>query len=352
MRCAPLTVATLAGALLAGTALPGTALADPPQVVVSIKPLHSLAAAVMEGVGEPTLLIEGAASPHDYSLRPSDARALQEADLVLWAGPSVEGFLEDALEGLVDEAKVIEAQDLEGMLLLPPREGGIWEAHEHHRGEAHGHEEGDDHGDDDEADHDHDHEDHDHAHEHGHEHGHDHGHDHGDEVDGHIWLDPANGRVVLAALATTLSALDPENADRYRANAAEAEAGLAALDAELLAALAPVAERPYIVFHDAYQYFERHYGLAAAGSITVSPDQQPGARRLQDIRERLERSEAVCVFAEPQFEPALVATLIEGTGVRSGTLDPLGATLEAGPDAYAELLRGLASDLVACLGEG
>jgi len=296
-----------------------------PQVVVSIKPIHSLVAGVMQGVGAPALLLSGASSPHDYSLRPSDARRLDGAGVVFWVGEGLEGFLVKPLDALAGDARIVALSEADGVALLPTREGGMWEAEAHaeHAGE-HEHEAG--------------------AHAEQHEPEHQHG-----EHDMHLWLDPHNADAMVGAIVTALAAVDPGNAARYAANGRALRERLATLDGELRGRLAPVADRPFVVFHDAYQYFGQRYGLNEVGSITVDPQRRPGAQRLAEIRARLQELDTACVFAEPQFEPALVDTVIEGTNARKGVLDPLGASLEAGPDQYFQLLDGLAGALVACL---
>ena len=315
-----------------GLAAGGSAAADQgPAVVASIKPIHSLVAGVMEGVGTPQLLIEGAGSPHSYALRPSQARALDQAEVVFWVGDGLEAFLGKPLGALSDDATVVALGDAEGLRLLPTREGGMWADHGEEEGE-----------------HAHEHED-EHEEEHQEDHADEHGHDHG-EVDMHVWLDPQNAAAMVGAIAATLSAADPEHAAAYEANATKVRADLARLDAELAATLAPVHDRPFVVFHDAYQYFEDRYGLNTVGSITVDPQRAPGAARLREIRAELEERAAACVFAEPQFRPALVETVVEGTGAGTSVLDPLGADLEAGPGQYAQLLRALSGSLVDCLG--
>ena len=347
-------------ALLIGT---GSWAGEAPKVVTSIAPVHSLVAGVMEGVGEPDLLVRGGGSPHSYSLRPSEAQALQQADLVFWIGDDMEVFLRKPLEALAGDAEVVELANAPGIRLLDNREGGAWEGHDHH-GESEGH---DDHGHgahaeakhehDDHAHDDHGHDDHghdDHAHEeHGHD-DHDHGeHGHDDHAHGeknlHIWLDPHNAKRIVEAAVAELSKQDPANAARYRSNGEAVLARLDALDEELASTMESIRELPFIVFHDAYHYFEDRYGLNAAGSITVSPDRAPGAKRLSEIREKVADAGAVCVFSEPQFEPALVDTVVEGTPARTGVLDPLGAEIEPGPAAYETLLRNLANDLRTCL---
>lgn len=359
-------------ALLLSTALlvagVGAARAEAPDVVVSIKPIHSLVAAIMQGVGEPGLIVEGAASPHTYSLKPSNAAALQNADVVFWVGHGLEAFLEKPLESLGGKATVVELDDAPGLEKLPFREGGPFEAHTH-EGEGHDHaHEG--HAHEGEEGHDHEKEGHDHgkeAHAHGeeaHDHGkeadsHDHahgeeagheGHEHG-EFDMHLWLSPQNARAIAAEAAKVLAEKDPANAETYRKNLAGLEERLDALDKEVAETVAPVKDKPFIVFHDAYQYFEHHYGMHAAGSITVSPETLPGAERLTQIRDKVKTLGATCVFAEPQFEPKLVNVVIEGTPAKSGVLDPEAATLEPGPDLYFTLMKSIATSLRDCLGQ-
>lgn len=295
-----------------------------PNVVASTKPIHALVAAVMGETGTPALIVKGAASPHTYSLRPSDAAALESADVVFWTGHGMELFLADALDTLTTSAEVVELAEAPGIELLPLREGGAFEAHDH-GGESH----------EDHDDHDHD------------DHGHDHAHGEGDM---HFWLDPENAKLMVTEIAAVLSELDPENAAIYGANADAELVRLDELAAEIAETLAPVADKPFIVFHDAYQYFETRFGLVVAGTITVSPDVMPGAARIDELRTKVSELGATCVFAEPNFEPAIVATIIEGTSARAGTLDPEGSALSEGPELYPQLLRNLASSLVGCLG--
>ena len=324
-------------AILAIGALPWPAWAEPPDVVVSIKPIHSLVAGVMRGMGEPTLLIEGAGSPHTYSLRPSEARAIADADVVFWVGEGLETFLAGPLATLAPDSRLVALGAAPGVMLLPTRSGGMWDEHDH---DEHGGEEAD-------------HDQHDAPHE---DHAAEAGHGEAEHDDGrgasdmHVWLDPQNAEAMVDTIAATLAETDPDNADSYERNAARLREGLDRLDRQLAETLAPVVDRPFVVFHDGYQYLERRYGLNAIGSISVGPDRRPGARRLGEIRAMLEETDAACVFAEPQFEPALVETVIEGTSARAGVLDPLGAELDEGPDQYFRLLDALAGSLVHCLG--
>lgn len=323
--------------------------AENPSVVVSIKPIHGIASAIMAGVGKPALLIDGASSPHAYSLRPSEARSLQEADLVIYVSHGLEGFLEKPLATLSGSAHQLELADIDGLAVRAMREGGAWESHDHdHEGHDHADHEDehhDEHAHAEEHDHDHDH-DHDHAHE-GEE-----GHHHDEEgADPHIWLDPANGAAIATAIATELGEIDPAHAGTYQDNLKKFLASLDALGNDLETELAPVREKPFVVFHDAYQYLEAGFGLNAVGSITVSPEQKPGAKRLHEIEDKIRNSNAVCVFAEPQFRPAIVEAVVADTGAHIGTLDPLGADIPAGPDAYQNILRQNVGALVDCLSQ-
>ena len=302
--------------------------ADAPVVVTSIKPIHSLVSAIMQGVGEPELIVDGAASPHTYSLKPSNARALQDAKVIFWVGPGLEAFLEKPLQALGRDASIAALDEAPGLVKLPFREGGAFEAHddgdEHDTASGHEHH-------DAEATHAAD----------------DH-HDHG-AFDTHLWLDPMNAKAMAAMITTTLVAADPANALTYQGNAKALDDKLDALDTEIKGIVAPVKDKPFIVFHDAYQYFEHRYGIRVAGSITVSPETIPGAERISEIHKKVGDLGATCVFAEPQFEPRLVNVVIEGTKAKSGVLDPEAATLPAGPDLHFSLMRGIADSMRNCL---
>lgn len=350
----PLARLPLLAAVL-GIGLVGPAVADEaPHVVASVAPIHSLVAAVMQGVGEPTLIVKSGASPHSYSLRPSDARSLQEADAVFWVGEGLETFLTGPLATLSPDARVVELAEAPGLVLLPVREGGAFEPHHHDDADEHDAAAADHDGHDHEADHaagDHEHAgeaeqaETEHAEA---EHHHDHAHE---AADMHLWLDPRNARAMTSAIAAALAEVDPPHAAVYAANAAALDARLAALDERLATELAPVKAKPFITFHDAYQYLDRRYGLAAVGTITVDPGRAPGAERIAELRGKIERLEAVCVFAEPQFEAKVVASLVDGTDVRTGVLDPDAAAGHTpGPDLYFELMDDLGASLVRCLG--
>ncbi|MDP6706083.1 MAG: zinc ABC transporter substrate-binding protein [Alphaproteobacteria bacterium] len=297
-------------AFLAALTITTAVEAAAPKVVVTVPPLHSLTALVMAGRGEPALLLPGGASPHVYVLKPSDARKLARADIVIRVGESLETFLEKPLVGLAAEARVITLADEAGLRRLPVRQGGVWEK-----------------ADEAAAEHDH----------------------HEGGVDPHLWLDPRNAQAIIAIVAAALSRADPEGAETYAQNARAAAERISALESELQARLGPVRERPYVVFHDAYQYFERSFALNAVGAVAVSPERPPGARRLLEIRAKIRADGAACVFSEPQYRPRLVETIVEGTGAKTAVLDPLGAALAPGPEAYFGLMRNLAAALAACL---
>ncbi len=303
--------------------LAGAAQAEVPNVVVSIKPIHSLVASIMQGVGKPGLIVEGAASPHTYSMKPSNASALEKANVVFWVGHGLEAFLKKPLESLGSGAKIVELGDAPGLEKLKFREGGAFEGHDH----------GDEHEAGTEG----------HAHaEAGHHH-------HEDEFDLHLWLDPINAKAMAAEIEKTLATADPANAATYKTNLDALNTRLDALDTSLTETVAPIKDKPFIVFHDAYQYFEHRYHVKVAGSITVSPETLPGAARLKQIHEKIVELGATCVFAEPQFEPKLVNVVLEGTSAKSGTLDPEAATLEAGPDLYFQLMDSIGTSLKTCL---
>ena len=310
-------------------------------VVTSIKPVHSLVSGVMQGVGSPTVIIEGAGSPHTYSLKPSQATQLQDADLVFWMGDELEPFLVDAAQNIARNAELVNLFDSHGLKKIRFREGGMFDEHDDH--DDHAKDDHDDHGHDKHAKDDHD----DHGHDkHAKDDHDDHGHG---EFDPHVWLDPINAKAIVHEIEEALVKADPKNAKKYEANAVRMAGKLDQLVTELRVQLQPVQGKGFIVFHDAYQYFEQRFGVAAIGSITVSPEVMPGAERVKDLREKIRDLRATCVFSEPQFEPKLVRTLVDGTGAQTGVLDPLGSSLTKGPDLYFELVREMARSLKECL---
>lgn len=285
------------------------AAAEAPRVAVSIAPIHSLVAGAMAGVGVPSLIVRGYGSPHHYQMRPSEAAALEQADLVFWVGPALEAFLARPLSNLARQARIVELLALDGLTLYPARAGGAWDRHAPAAagyGPA--------------------------------------------GIDPHFWLDVDNARRVVAEAVRRLSALDPANAPRYASNGAALSGRLEATDRALRQRLAPLRDRPFLVAHDAFQYLERRYGLYAAGSITISPDRLPGARRVRELKARVVALGVRCVLSEPQFETALIDTMIEATGANRGVLDPIGAGVAPGADAYFEMMTANAAALAACLG--
>jgi len=290
-------------------------------VVVTIKPLHALVARVMGETGSPQLLVHGNLSAHTYALKPSDAARLNAANVFFRMSEVMEPFTARVVKSLPKGVQVVTLQDTPGLRLLERRTGASFEDNGSASGRGEGRGQG-------------------HRHEHG-------------AVDGHAWLDPVNAKPMADRIAEVLAAKVPAQAAVFRANAARLKADLDALSAELASELAPIARKPYIVFHDALQYFELRFGLKPAGSIAVSPEVPPSARRLSALRARIGQTGgqggAECVFAEPQFDTRLVNTVAEGTSARVGTIDPEGSRIEPGPDHYFVLLRNLARDLKACL---
>lgn len=273
-------------------------------VVASIPPVHSLAAMVMAGVGEPDLLLPAGVSPHGFTLSPSQARRLAGAKVVFWIGPALEAALVRPLANVAVDARAVPLMDTPDLTLHAMRNG------------------------------------------HGRDHGH--GADHG-RMDPHLWLDPANARRLVARMAEVLAQADAANAERYAANAAAAAARLDALAKRLEARLAPVRAQPFVVFHDAFQYLERRFGLSFAGALTIDPELPPGPRKVAELRQRLERQGVRCLFTEPQFQSRLADVLVEGTGAKISRLDPLGAGMRPGPDLYIQLLDANVDALAACL---
>ena len=332
------------------------------KVVASIKPIHSLVSAISEGIGEPTLLVKGAGSPHTYSLKPSQAKELQDADVIFWMGNDLEAFLENSINNIAANAMTISLMESDKLTKLNFREGESFDDHGH---DDHGHDKHDDHGHDKHDDHGHDKHDgheHDKHDEHEHDkhdnHGHDKhddlGHDKHDDhahhdVDPHVWLDPLNAIVLVEEIKNALISADPKNEPAYEENAKVTIEKLNQLIAEINMELEPVKGRGYLVFHDAYQYFENRFGVTAVGSITVSPEILPGAERIREIQNKVKSLDATCVFSEPQFEPKLVATVTENTNAGTGVLDPLGASISDGPQLYFTLIKNMANSLKKCM---
>jgi zinc transport system substrate-binding protein len=292
--------------------------ADPPRVVVTLKPVQALAAAVMAGVGRPELLVRGSASPTSFSLRPAEVRLMNSATIVVFVSEALESFIVRALENLPPDARVIELMAADGLRLLPQRLGTHWLEDDGPRTSPRPL--GTDPGAED------------------------------IDTDPHIWLDPNNARVIASALVDELSDADPGRAMVYARNLQALEQRLIQLDQEIARIMAGVKAAPFLVLHDAFQYFERRYGLTAAGAVTRRPDARPSPRRVSQARARITEAGAICVFGEPQFPQAHAKMVSDGTPAKLGQLDALGATLPETAEAYPLLLRGLAEGFKACLG--
>ena len=305
-----------------GLLLSGTASANVPKVVTDIPITHSLVTRVMAGIGMPDLIVDRGASPHEYSLRPSNAASLEVADLVFWISNGLTPWLDDALTTLARNAKVIELMDAKGATVLSFREGATFETHSHqHKQDEDGHDE-------------HKHDEDEHA---------------TGNVDPHGWLDPSNGRIWLDVIATALSKIDPTNSDIYFANATQAKADIDTVISELEATLAEFRGTNFIVYHDAYQYFEKRFDVLAAGSISLGDVSDPSPARIAEIHQKVADLDMTCVFSEPQFNPELVATVVDGAKAKARVIDPLGTRLTLGVDFYLNLLRDIAQTMASCL---
>ncbi|MGY4674091.1 zinc ABC transporter substrate-binding protein ZnuA [Ursidibacter arcticus] len=297
-------------------------------VLTTIKPLGFIVSAITDGVTETKVLLPTSASPHDYSLKPSDVEKLKSANLVVWVGEEMEAFLEKSVDNLSKE-KVLTLGDVEDIKHIV--EHAKEEKEDHH-------------------DHDHKHEHkHDHKHEHNHSHGHDHHHDH--DEDWHIWLSPVASEKIAEQIAMRLSQHMPEQKAKIEENLASFKVALNAKSTEIAKQFTNVKEKGYYTFHDAYGYFEKAYGLNSLGSFTINPTIAPGAKTLNTIKKSIAKNKAICLFAEPQFTPKVIESLSKGTSAKVGQLDPLGAKVELGKDAYPQFLQSLADQFSECLGK-
>ena len=324
------------------------------KVVASIKPIHSLASSLMDGVGKPDLIVDGYASPHGFALKPSHAKMLQEADIVFWVGEDMENFMVKPLNSIAKKAEKIELMEIKGINKLKFRERNIFDGHDDH-----GHKE-DDHDDHAKKEDDHDDHDHDKDKEHGHDdhdkdehkedghddHGHGHeGHAHG-EYDPHIWLDPMNAKVILSEMAEHLIENDKKNEAKYKENLKKAHKDLDKLTKKVKAELNK--DFKSIVFHDAYQYFEKRFDVNVLGAFTVNTDVMPGAEQLAEIREIIEHDKVSCIFSEPQFNPDIIKAVAKDMNIQTGVIDPLGATLNPGKDLYFDLIGNMSKSFKGC----
>ncbi|MFD0980981.1 zinc ABC transporter substrate-binding protein [Tropicimonas aquimaris] len=322
-----------------------TATAEVPSVAVDIAPVHSLVAQVMGDLGAPTLIVPQGASPHSHAMRPSEARALAEAGLVVWVGEDLEPWLETPIRNLGQSARVLTLSEVPGTVQFEMREDAVFSIEEdadHHDGDT-DHDGHDDHAEQDNHDDHDDHADHvDHEAHDDHE-----GHVH-EGADPHLWLDPENGRVWLAAIAEALAETDPDNADVYRENAEAGIVALVALEARIVADLSSIQDMRFVVLHDAYRYFEERFDLNALGAISKSDASDPSAARVAALRDEMRNEGVTCILSQPQFNASLIDAVTEGEDVGLAVLDPLGVGLELGPDLYGTMLQGLADGLRNC----
>ena len=297
------------------------------KVVTSIKPIHSLASYIMDGVGSPDVIVDGYSSPHSFQLKPSHAKMLENADIIFWIGEGLENFLEKPLDTISKKAKKIEFLEVKGIKKLKFREKNIFDEHDH---DEHKHEEDEHKHEEDE--HKHEEEGHD---EHGHE-----GHAHG-EYDPHIWLDPINAKIILTEMVEHLIENDEKNSSVYKSNLGKALKDIDKLIKDVKAELNK--DISFIVFHDAYQYFENRFNVTVLGAFTVNTDVMPGAEQLSEIREIIEHDKVSCIFSEPQFNPDIINAVAKDMDIKTGVLDPLGATLDPGKRLYFKLIKNISS---------
>jgi len=299
------------------------------KVIASIKPLHSLVSYVMDGVGTPDILVDGSSSPHTFQLKPSHATMLQEADIVFWIGEDLESFLETPLESIAKNSKHITLMESDEIELLKFREKNIFGGHDDHDDHGDGHDEHDEHADE---------------HGNGHDDHHD-GHAHG-EHDIHFWLDPEIAKTIVKIVTRELSEIDPANSSTYKSNSTKA---INEIDQLIMDTKSKInSNASYVVFHDAYQYFEKRFGVEVVGALTVNPEVLPGAKQLSEIREVIEHENINCLFSEPQFNPSIAETIASDTGIKSAIIDPLGAELDLGKDLYFDLIGDIASSFESC----
>ncbi|MDA7847377.1 zinc ABC transporter substrate-binding protein [Candidatus Pelagibacter sp.] len=299
------------------------------KVVTSIKPVHSLASYIMDGVGSPGLIVDGYNSPHSFQLKPSHAKMLEQADIIFWIGEDLENFLEKPLATIAKKAEKIELLEIKGIKKLKFRERNIFEEHEGHddHGDDAKKEEHDDHGHDAKKEEHDDHDDHD-----------DHGHG---EYDPHIWLDPINAKVILNEMTEHLIENDSKNAATYKSNLAKA---ISEIDKLIIDVITETnTDLSYVVFHDAYQYYENRFNVNILGAMTVNPDVMPGAEQIHEIHEVIEHDNVSCILSEPQFNPDIIKSIAKDTNVKTGVLDPLGANLKPGKDLYFDLIRNMSA---------
>ena len=311
------------------------------KVVASIKPIHSLASYLLDGVKKPDLIVDGYASPHGFAMKPSHAKMLQEADLIFWVGEDIESFLVKPLGSIAKKAEKIELMEIKGIKKLKFRERNIFDGHDDH---GHKEDDHDDHAKKEDSHDDHDHDKDEHK-EDGHDdHGHE-GHAHG-EFDPHIWLDPLNAKKILKEMAKHLIENDQANESIYKENLKKANKDLDKLVKQVKSELNK--DFKSIVFHDAYQYFEKRFKVNVLGAFTVNTDVLPGAEQLSEIREIIEHEKVTCVFSEPQFNPDIINAVAKDMNINTGVIDPLGATLNPGKDLYFNLIKNMSKSFQGC----
>lgn len=283
-----------------------------PNVLSDIAPTHSLVSMVIGDVGESTLLINSSSSPHDFSLRPSDAGKISRAEIIFFTGSTLTPWLIDAMASLADNTPTVELISTSGTTLLEFRESNIFEGDSSHDHSGHNH-------------------------------------DSSASYDPHAWLDPSNAQLWLNRISEELSAIDPDNARTYAANAAAAIVSIQETSDKVKESIKKISNTQYIVFHDSYHYFESYFDIHAAAAINLGDGTLPSISQISQLKKLLKDSDAACVFSEPQFSQRLVDTVAEGSDVKRGVLDPIGVNLPPDANLYPSLIESLADELLRCL---
>ncbi len=299
---------------------------NPPNIVISIKPIHSLISFLMQGVKEPQVIVDGFLSEHEYYLKPSDIRKLEQAQLVIWMGNTIDPFMYSYVKNARHTQIIIKVQDIPGLHLFGLRQGGVWDQHDHCHQDEH-HELGEDHNDacihDDEAK---------------------------KTIDGHLWLDPQNAKIIAAYISNQLVVIDPQNQSVYIKNLDKLKSRLDAIDQVITKNLAPYQGKPILVAHDAYQYFEKRYRLSVVGSVTLTPGEALSIKRLRDILDKISAYPQICIFQEPQFNNQKLAEILgtTKTNVKIGMFDAIGSNIDTGPELYFSLLGNITQAVIDC----
>ena len=277
------------------------------KVVTTIKPIHSLVAGVMDGLGSPSLIVDGSNSPHNFSLKPSHAKMIEDAEIIFWVGEDLETFMIKSLESIANNATKVSFMDLDNITKLKFKEENILEVE-----------------------------------------GYDDDHDkHADgEFDAHIWLDPKNAIEIVNEIAKTLSLKDPNNKNVYYSNAEKLNHSLNELIEKINLSINKDAR--FIVFHDAYQYFEKRFDVSSAGALILNEEALPSAKKVSEIHKIIKKQNINCIISEPQFNPNIIKSIAQDSSILTGSFDPLGSNFDTNKNLYFEMILSLSNSLKDC----